>query len=67
MKKIIRILPIQPSVQQVTLDFERAVWKALRSCQQCSFKAACSTGPRLCGERLVHVKHSFFAAEKNDE
>ena len=31
MKKIIRILPIQPSVQQVTLDFEKAVWKALRS------------------------------------
>ena len=31
MKRIIRILPIQPSVQQVTLDFEKAVWKALRS------------------------------------
>ena len=34
---------------------------------QCSFRAACSTGPRLFGERLVHVKHSFFAAEKKGE
>ena len=37
------------------------------SCQQCSFRASCSTGPRLFGERLVHVKHSFFAVEKKRE
>ncbi|XP_068725452.1 uncharacterized protein [Montipora capricornis] len=31
MKKVMRLLPIQPAVQQVTLDFEKAIWKALRS------------------------------------
>jgi len=31
MKKVICLLPIQPDVQQVTLNFEKAIWKALRS------------------------------------
>lgn len=31
MKKVISLLPIQPAVKQITLDFEKAIWKALRS------------------------------------
>lgn len=31
MKKIIDLLPMRPDVKKVTLDFERALWKAFRS------------------------------------
>ena len=30
LKRLLEILPSAPAVRQVTLDFERAVWAALR-------------------------------------
>ena len=57
MKKIIRILPIQPSVQQVTLDFERAVWKALRSARGEHVKGR---GGLPSFSLLMRPRHFFF-------
>ena len=57
LKRLLEILPSAPAVQQVTLDFERAVWAALRDVipmQGC--KVVYSTGPKPCGERLVNNK-----------
>ena len=52
LKKVLRILPTTPSVEQVTADFESAVWGAFRKVLPCICWGVPPTGTRPFGEKF---------------
>ena len=59
MKKVMHLLPIQPAVQQVSLNIEKAIWKSLRSFLPTVKLEGCVSWTWPCGGRLVHIKASY--------